>query len=95
MNTIICQCDKCCSKNVCKYVDDYKNTVFSTTHPHLKAVFNCEYFISLRYKNANSNKEAIRMWQKEHPNGLQIECARDTGITRQTVSKYWNKNVNN
>jgi len=33
--------------------------------------------------------EIIRRWQIENPDGLKIECHRETGISRPTIDKWW------
>lgn len=34
-------------------------------------------------------KKRVKEWRKEHPEGKKIECARDLGISRPTVDKWW------
>lgn len=34
-------------------------------------------------------KAAVEQLQQNNPNGTISECIRDTGITRNTVKKYW------
>ena len=36
-----------------------------------------------------TTKERVDRWRENHPNGKQSECARDTGLKRQYVSRYW------
>lgn len=44
-----------------------------------------------RNKNgAPTKKEAVRNWRKKNPNGLKIDCHKETGISRVTISKWWN-----
>lgn len=33
----------------------------------------------------------VVLWQAKHPNGTKMECHRETGISRPTIDKYWNK----
>ncbi|MCR5291224.1 MAG: hypothetical protein K6E51_14650 [Treponema sp.] len=43
-----------------------------------------------RNKNgAPTKEEIVRQWQAEHPKGKKIDCERDTGLSRHTVSKWW------
>lgn len=40
----------------------------------------------------NKKKDTIVIeWIKNNPNGKKIECHRDTGLSRTTINKYWNK----
>ena len=41
-------------------------------------------------KGVTKDKIVIE-WQKQHPKGKVIDCARDTGLSRTTIYKYWNK----
>lgn len=36
-----------------------------------------------------TTKEKVARWRDNHPNGKQAECARDTGLKKQYVSRYW------
>ncbi len=40
---------------------------------------------------AQSKKELVRQWKKEHPKGTRAECARDLGITWNTADKWWSQ----
>lgn len=46
-----------------------------------------------RYKGGRpvKCKAIIEEWQKENPKGTKAQCIKATGITRPTVSKYWNE----
>lgn len=39
-------------------------------------------------------KAAVEQWQQNNPKGTIAECIRATGITRNTVNKYWKKEIN-
>lgn len=43
------------------------------------------------HNGRKSKEDDIMAWQVEHPNGTKAECCRDTGISRPTVYKYWQK----
>lgn len=46
---------------------------------------------SWRNKNgAPTKKEAVKKWRKKNPNGLKIDCHKETGISRVTINKWWN-----
>lgn len=34
-------------------------------------------------------EQTVREWQEAHPEGRKSECARDTGLSRPTVTKWW------
>ena len=36
-----------------------------------------------------SRKQVIQDWKLNHPNGTKSACAKDTGISRNTINKYW------
>lgn len=36
-------------------------------------------------------KEDVLSWKKEHPSGKICDCVKDTGLSRSTVNKYWNR----
>lgn len=38
-----------------------------------------------------SKHEIVSKWRKSHPDGRKIDCERDTGLSRHTVLKWWNK----
>ena len=44
-------------------------------------------------RNEN-HSELVREWRQKHPNGRKIECAREVGISRPTIDKYWDDSVN-
>ena len=35
-------------------------------------------------------KEAVREWRSAHPNGTKAECREDTGMSWDTIRKWWN-----
>ena len=39
---------------------------------------------------APTKANIVKEWRKEHPNGTQSECAREKGLSRTTVIKWWN-----
>ena len=46
---------------------------------------------SWRYKGGAPTKEQlIKAWRVEHPDGKPKECIKDTGISKNTVYKWWN-----
>ena len=36
-----------------------------------------------------SKKAIVRQWREKHPEGIKADCIRDTGLTRPTVSRWW------
>ncbi|MBQ6501536.1 MAG: hypothetical protein IJI87_09215 [Mogibacterium sp.] len=36
-----------------------------------------------------SKESVVREWRENHPDGSKADCIRDTGLTRPTVSKWW------
>ena len=36
-------------------------------------------------------KDIIQQWRLEHPDGRKADCIRDTGLTKPTVYKWWDK----
>lgn len=34
-------------------------------------------------------REVVRRWRREHPSGNKSQCSRDTGLSRVTVTKWW------
>jgi response regulator of citrate/malate metabolism len=32
----------------------------------------------------------VEEWQKSHPDGKKIDCHRETGLSRDTIRKWWN-----
>lgn len=34
-------------------------------------------------------EDIVRKWQEEHPDGRKVDCYRDTGLSRVTITKYW------
>lgn len=81
-------CDSCASNNVCMYKEDFLNTKIETKHPYIS--FSCsEYIQKAKIKNKDIRKRILK-WRELHPDGKKINCARDTGISRPTIDKYWN-----
>lgn len=39
----------------------------------------------------HSKESVVKEWLRIHPEGKKIDCIRDTGLSRNTVSKYWNE----
>lgn len=35
-------------------------------------------------------KEIVKKWQLEHPDGTKYQCTKDTGLSKNTVKKWWN-----
>ena len=41
-----------------------------------------------------SKKEIIELWQQSNPGGTKYRCQKDTGLSKNTVSKWWvEKNI--
>lgn len=40
---------------------------------------------------APNKKEIVQEWRKSHPDGKKIDCERETGLSRPTVLKWWDK----
>lgn len=38
-----------------------------------------------------SKQQIVADWQREHPSGKKIDCERETGLSRHTVLKWWDK----
>ena len=36
-------------------------------------------------------KQIVREWQKENPKGTKYQCIKETGLAKNTVYKWWNK----
>ena len=34
-------------------------------------------------------EDIVRKWQEEHPDGRKVDCHRETGLSRVTITKYW------
>lgn len=37
----------------------------------------------------NDNYNIVQNWKRQHIQGKKIDCARDTGLSRPTIDKYW------
>lgn len=35
-------------------------------------------------------RDIVHIWRTANPNGSQRQCARETGLARNTVAKWWN-----
>lgn len=48
------------------------------------------------YKNNGRPDKAnvVFLWRKNNPKGKKIECHRETGLSRVTIDKWWNKEIN-
>lgn len=46
-----------------------------------------------RPKGAGTKAQEIRAWRMEHPEGKPKDCIQDTGISKNTVYKWWNSNL--
>ena len=45
-----------------------------------------------RNKDGRPDKaKVVEEWRKSHPDGKKIDCARETGLSRHTVVKWWNE----
>lgn len=42
-------------------------------------------------KGSPSKESLVREWQKMNPDGRKIDCERETGLSRPTVLKWWNR----
>ena len=83
-------CDSCISKDVCKYVAFYEQTKVITENPFV--VYQCTRFIPLRPRKKSPKsiqRDAVREWRKNNPQGTKMQCHRETGVSRPTVDKYW------
>ncbi len=38
-------------------------------------------------------REIVAWWQKQHPDGKKADCIRDTGLSKPTVYKWWNMDI--
>ena len=52
----------------------------------------CIYCIK---KSKRDNAKVVSEWKQSNPNGRKIQCARDTGLSRPTVDKYWKGVIRN
>lgn len=43
-----------------------------------------------RPKGSSKQKNVIRKWRIEHPEGMPRDCIEDTGISKNTVYRWWN-----
>ena len=66
---------------------------FRKQESHLKIARYTKQIMLEEGKNVKGGtplKDYIVMeWQQLHPNGTKSECARDTGLSRTTIRKYW------
>lgn len=42
-----------------------------------------------------SAQRAVKAWREEHPDGRKIDCERETGLSRHTVLKWWDTEIDN
>ena len=42
-------------------------------------------------EGAPTKQSIIQKWRLKHPDGKKADCIRDTGLTKPTVYKWWNK----
>jgi|MucameStandDraft_1065616.scaffolds.fasta_scaffold12626_4 hypothetical protein len=42
-----------------------------------------------RPKGSGTKEDIVRQWRREHPEGNKSQCARGTGLSRVTVTKWW------
>lgn len=42
------------------------------------------------WNGRKSQKEKVRAWREDHPEGRQVDCVRETGLSRSTVYRHWN-----
>lgn len=55
-------------------------------------ILNEEHGVALQGRK--SKKDIVLEWRKNNPNGKKIECHRETGLSRVTIDKWWNKEEN-
>ena len=46
-----------------------------------------------RPKGSGRKQMEVQAWKKAHPAGRKIDCIRDTGLSKQTVYKWWGRPV--
>ena len=44
-----------------------------------------------RPKGSGTAKKKVLQWRMKHPDGLKIDCERETGLSRHTILKWWNE----
>ena len=44
-----------------------------------------------RPKGSGTKKEIVKEWQAAHPGGKKIDCEKETGLSRHTALKWWEK----
>ena len=44
-----------------------------------------------RPKGSGTAEKKVREWRELHPEGKKIDCERETGLSRHTVLKWWDK----
>ena len=45
----------------------------------------------LKKEGRPNKRKLVEEWQKNNPKGTKAECQRDTGISKPTILKYWNR----
>lgn len=43
------------------------------------------------HSNITEIQRTITEWKLNNPHGRKVDCHRDTGISRPTINKYWDK----
>ena len=38
-----------------------------------------------------SKRDIVVSWRRNNPDGRKVDCIKELGIDRKTVSKYWNE----
>ena len=46
-----------------------------------------------RPKGSGTAQKKVQEWKQQHPDGKKIECHRDTGMSRVTIDKWWDKPI--
>lgn len=65
-----------------------------TQELHLKLARAMRDVMHENWREGNGRKskaDIIHQWQAEHPAGRKIDCHRETGISRTTIDKHWQK----
>lgn len=43
----------------------------------------------------SDKSEIVKRWRKNHPEGKKAQCIKETGLSKHTVYKWWNGNIDN
>jgi hypothetical protein len=46
-----------------------------------------------RPKGSSKQQSIIKTWQKDNPKGTKAQCIKETGISKTTVYRHWNKDI--